>query len=151
MTMQESIREMLIELAFLASQLSGYQMPLDHDVAVQLTLGYDLQRCALFFEEKQERQIMPACYVFGTDTIFIRNRHIFGSIVIPDETNATVVAHSMVIHEIVHWLQEHNTDWGDDCASLIKREAEAYNVQRKYLEQHGIEMTDNMRINCEKE
>lgn len=149
MQIQETIRELILQLVFVASEISGYSVPFNHDVAIQMTVGYDMKHCVTHHEDQHEIQVMPACYVFGTDTIFIRNRKVFGSIVLPDKTDATALAHSIIVHEIVHWLQEHNTDWGTSCEELIKREIEAYNVQRLFLKDHGIEMKNVTTLSCD--
>ncbi len=41
---------------------------------------------------------------------------------------------SVVVHELVHYLQDLSGDYGDmDCNLHAKREREAYSVQRQYL------------------
>jgi hypothetical protein len=48
-------------------------------------------------------------------------------------------ARSILVHEIVHWLQDQHNDYGsgtyEDCVAANRREVEAYGVQNAYLRQ----------------
>ena len=49
------------------------------------------------------------------------------------------IADSIVIHEIVHYLQNKNGKYVDkSCESMIQLELEAYSVQKQYLYEEGV-------------
>lgn len=47
---------------------------------------------------------------------------------------------SIIVHEMVHYLQDRNRWQGVDCINRIAREDQAYRLQYQYLLQHGIDM-----------
>lgn len=48
-------------------------------------------------------------------------------------------ARAMLVHEIVHYLQDNSGRWGaKTCQTWIEREREAYRVQLLYLVENGI-------------
>jgi hypothetical protein len=51
----------------------------------------------------------------------------------------SVYASSIVVHEMVHYLQQQSGRFeeGAECASALEREREAYAVQREYLLRSG--------------
>jgi hypothetical protein len=56
-----------------------------------------------------------------------------------DPVNSTY-ASSIVVHEMVHFLQQQSGRFeeGYSCESAIEREREAYGVQREYLLRSGV-------------
>jgi len=44
---------------------------------------------------------------------------------------------SVLLHELVHYLQRESGKFGDDCAAAIDREREAYAAQRSFLAAYG--------------
>jgi hypothetical protein len=50
----------------------------------------------------------------------------------------SVFVRSLVVHELVHYLQDLSGRFGPDCEDQVKRENEAYALQRSYVaEAHG--------------
>ncbi|MCB1806818.1 MAG: hypothetical protein KDJ99_17215 [Candidatus Competibacteraceae bacterium] len=48
-------------------------------------------------------------------------------------------ARAMLVHEMVHYLQDQSGRWGaKTCQTWIKREREAYRVQLRYLATQGV-------------
>lgn len=45
---------------------------------------------------------------------------------------------SVLVHELVHWLQDHNGDW-DDAPCFAHREKDAYLIDREWQRQMGWE------------
>ena len=45
---------------------------------------------------------------------------------------------SIVLHEIVHWVQKEEGTLRGDCESSARAEREAYAIQREFLTRHGI-------------
>lgn len=49
-----------------------------------------------------------------------------------------VFTRSLIVHELVHYLQDLTGDFSDSCEDQIRREREAYAIQRIYVaEAHG--------------
>lgn len=44
---------------------------------------------------------------------------------------------SVLVHELVHYLQRESHRFGDDCTAAVDMEKEAYAVQRSYLAAYG--------------
>ena len=51
--------------------------------------------------------------------------------------NNSEVDKSILIHELVHYLQDKNGKYGKSCEQWLSNEDEAYTVQRKYLISKG--------------
>ena len=48
-------------------------------------------------------------------------------------------ARAMLLHEMVHYLQDQSGHWGEkNCRTWIEREREAYRVQLRYLAMQGV-------------
>jgi hypothetical protein len=67
----------------------------------------------------------------------------YGDVVLLDDTlspETDIYARSILLHEIVHYLQERSGKYGrgmDPCTAAILRERQAYHVQNEYLARHG--------------
>jgi hypothetical protein len=68
-------------------------------------------------------------YVDGTATIILHDSH---------RDLSEVRARAMLVHEIVHYLQDRSGRWGDrTCQSWVEREHEAYRLQLLYMVHEG--------------
>lgn len=120
---------MLELMLTLASQLSGYPLP------VQMpTLEY---RSAAWLEVR-------ACPNGGTsrctDVHGLYLDH--GNVIYLDERLKAAqhdpVARSLVLHELVHFLQDHAGLNATDCTQRQAREFEAYRLQQAFLRREGL-------------
>ena len=80
------------------------------------------------------------------------------------EPEQSVLAASVVVHEMVHYLQGTQRNGGFpakgaafgeilDCSAAIDMELEAYRVQREFITQHGLYQPvglSMMRVGCSK-
>lgn len=54
------------------------------------------------------------------------------------QTQDNVFTRSLIVHELVHYLQDLSGEFSDSCEDQIRREREAYAIQRIYVaEAHG--------------
>jgi len=49
----------------------------------------------------------------------------------------TLMERSVMVHEMVHFLQDISGQYQDDCAAQVMREREAYEIQRQYFYAYG--------------
>ena len=52
--------------------------------------------------------------------------------------DSDMLAASIVVHEMVHYLQGQSGAFGHDCASAVQAEREAYAVQKEFLLRNGV-------------
>lgn len=105
-----------------AVMLSGYPMP-NRTLSVAFVTTdhlYDMA-CA-------GRQCKAMGWYGGGDVIYLDDRM--------DVENNLLHA-SVVVHEVVHWLQEDFMHKDQTCPDFIVREREAYGVQRAFLLAYG--------------
>ncbi|MBU3694187.1 MAG: hypothetical protein FGM40_05075 [Rhodocyclaceae bacterium] len=50
---------------------------------------------------------------------------------------ASTMDSSVLLHELVHYLQRESGRFGDDCSAAIDKEREAYATQRSFLAAYG--------------
>lgn len=119
----------VIKLMAIAAQLSGY--PLPPTSPPPQVVEFNIMEIAEWAcpEIKDPRQ----CPIYGrywdTDVI----------VVDAEASNLTPGGpseDSVVIHEMVHWLQDHNGVRGFDCPLILRREQEAYAVQNLYVQKY---------------
>ena len=74
---------------------------------------------------------MTGGYEDGTDLIWITD--------VPGAESSNVRFRALVVHELTHWLQDQSGQYRGDttCPTWQKREREAFDLQRRYLLQHG--------------
>ena len=112
--------ELLLVLLSWASHLSVYPYP-------EAGPHYSLQPHAFFVEHacggRQDCRI--AAWYNNDGTIYMDER-------LQDWDDPLV--RSVIVHELVHYLQDLSGKFrNDDCADSLRREREAYAVQRMYL------------------
>lgn len=49
----------------------------------------------------------------------------------------SLMARSIMVHELIHYLQDISGNYSDNCAQQVMREHEAYEIQRKYFYAYG--------------
>jgi hypothetical protein len=108
-----------------AVMLTGYEMPAERPQIVMASHSY-LEQVAC---EGRRCKVM-GWYPSGT-TIYIDERL---------DVRDNLYASSIVVHEMVHYLQQasgkHSADYS--CAEAIAMEREAYAVQQAYLIRYGV-------------
>lgn len=68
------------------------------------------------------------------------------------DPQASLLASSIVVHEMVHYLQAQARGVSHECPEIVAREMEAYGVQREYVVRYGdsipigVSMAD---VHCE--
>lgn len=72
------------------------------------------------------------CRVLGwyndTDVIYIDQRF---------SEEDTLFSRSLIVHELIHFLQHHSGEYTTSCLDVSAREAEAYWIQQEYHLAHG--------------
>lgn len=116
---------MLDVLLILAAELSGYPLP-----AHAPTLAY---RPAPWLRAQVCAGTTP-CNVHGLyldhgDVIYLDQRL---------QGSTSAIARSVVLHELVHYLQDRAGQHDGSCAQRQAREREAYGLQQRYLQQQGL-------------
>lgn len=119
----------VLKLMAIASQLSGYDLPpkVTPPQVIEFSI-IEMRDWACPLETNPVK-----CQVWGqypdNDTILVD----------AEASNMTENAPSedaVVIHEMVHWLQDHHGIRGFECPLILKRETEAYAVQNLYIQRY---------------
>jgi hypothetical protein len=112
--------ELIAILLSWASSLAGYPYP-DSRPAVEF-------RDRAFFEQRacvDARNCRAVAWYDNAGTIYLDTR--LAELEDP-------IVRSVVVHELVHYLQDLNGEFRDhSCADQVRREQQAYAVQRTYL------------------
>ena len=110
----------IAELLVIASQLSGRPAPAD----IRPPAVYELTAQQMADEMCQGKT--DECDILGyyadDEKIFVR-----------DDGGAHVSKNSIIVHELVHWLQQHNDFGGFSYPHNYSREMQAYFVQTLYI------------------
>ena len=113
--------------------------------AVLLT-GYEAPEVLPIIEYKEHSYFVDrACG--GTEWCSMRGLY-DGQIYI-DEAMKDVPAErhrALLVHEMVHYLQDLSGKWEDTCEDKVAREREAYAAQQAYLTAHGSPVTISMKL-----
>lgn len=70
-----------------------------------------------------------AAYEWGSDTLYYWDRY-------PEDSP---LLHSLIVHELVHHLQDHHDAPKARCRDLVELEEEAYDAQRKFMYENHME------------
>jgi hypothetical protein len=108
-----------------AMALTGYPAPSSPAEVVMVSHGHLVENACSGSECKVLGWFPPG------SKIFLDNR------LNPHES---LYASSVLVHEMVHYLQQESGRWGKPhgCAALVDMEREAYAIQRKYLTRYGV-------------
>jgi hypothetical protein len=115
---------LVLKLALIASNLSGYPMPETPIPVIHLLSTAD-------FDKKFCPKNPSDCYdLLGyyrdDDEIWVDSQQ-------SDDWVYRAGQNSVFIHELVHWLQDHNGMNDLSCVTKRVREYEAYTVQNRYI------------------
>jgi len=61
-----------------------------------------------------------------------------GKLYIDSQLDDSTYSQSIVLHEIVHYLQDLSGKYGKDCQSWYQNEKEAYAIQNQWLYEQGV-------------
>lgn len=116
--------ELLAILMSWAATLSGYSRPMTQPEIVKVPHSYLVAEACRGHECKVLGWYPPG------PRIFLDNRL---------DPVTSLYASSIVVHELVHFLQQQSGRYEEDhsCDSVIQREREAYAVQREFLLRSG--------------
>ncbi len=87
-------------------------------------------------------QSPPRCQCVGVEALFFKvtGEHYFGKLLLKNNFNPDKIEHrALLVHEFVHWVQ-----YIENRIHHIDRETEAYTMQNKYREDHGLEPFHNI-------
>ena len=81
-------------------------------------------------------------YEDGTDLIWITD--------VPGAESSNVRFRALIVHELTHWLQDQSGRYANDttCPTWQRREREAFDLQRRYLLQHGARPGPSPVLQC---
>ncbi|MGH7745076.1 MAG: hypothetical protein ACREQ5_09790 [Candidatus Dormibacteria bacterium] len=141
----------VLQLALIASYLSGYSMPaLDQLPEIQLmtSRGFHEQECNGNMDPKPSDPCMEVVGRYTDNgTIWVDAEAINGT-----ENKRHHSMNSFIVHELTHWLQfEHAWGGMSPCSHLAAREAEAYRVQNLYIAKYdepGALPIDGAPVEC---
>lgn len=117
--------ELFAVLLSWAVTLSGYGTPAEVPQVAQVSHQYLVQHACGGRECKVMGWFPPGKVVYIDERLNARD---------------SLVAASIVVHEMVHYLQQQSGKFGDgvDCHTAIAREREAYAVQREFILRYGV-------------
>jgi len=132
-----------------AVSLSGHPVPAEAPVVIRVPHEFFVENACAGRE----------CRVYGW---YAGGREVYVDEVMDPENS--VLAASVVVHEMVHYLQGTARNGGfpargaaygelPDCTAAIDMELEAYRVQREYITQHGLYQPvglSMLRVGCDK-
>ena len=117
--------ELYAALMSWAVTLSGYTLPVDAPEIVMVPHGILVDRACAGRECRVVGWFPPG------RTIYVDERL---------NPNEDLFASSIIVHEMVHYLQQESRKYGQPytCEALITMEREAYAVQREYFIRYGV-------------
>jgi len=108
-----------------AVTLSGYAPPADMPDVVMIPHAALIEKACAGRECKVVGWFPPGHTIYVDDRL---------------NPNEDLFASSIIVHEMVHYLQQESTKYGKpySCDALITMEREAYAVQREYFVRYGV-------------
>ena len=126
------MQTLLLELVTTAALLTGYEVPSNQLPSIEFLSAQKLEE--IYVCHHQGKNLLDSQSVLGlysreSKTIFLNE----------DFDKNSVLARGILLHEIVHYLQDLNDMYSKwKCAYGQPDESEAYRIEARYLEDQGV-------------
>ena len=146
------MKKLLLGL-FMATAVQAQHLPLTDDIDRQKVAREALQHAKKYtnYEEKWPRPSVVYTTSFPIPGAVAYYNHMTNEITVLERPRNEIIETSLLIHEMVHYLQFSNGKEMKNCSDVILLESEAYSVQKIYLDKYNIyfSVRDHMKMhNC---